>query len=76
VIAESGRKTISAARRRVRPEVKSPFDFLTPIWHGRLWNSPIIYYLSKVIQLFRFACKMPFEIFEEGIFPVRKNFNR
>jgi hypothetical protein len=31
VIAENGRKTISAARGRVRPEVKSPFDCLTPI---------------------------------------------
>jgi hypothetical protein len=31
VIAENGRKTISAARGRVRPEVKSPFDILTPI---------------------------------------------
>jgi hypothetical protein len=33
VIAENGRKTISAARGRVRPEVKSPFDCLTPIWY-------------------------------------------
>jgi hypothetical protein len=32
VIAENGRKTISAARGRVRPEVKSPFDCSTPIW--------------------------------------------
>jgi hypothetical protein len=33
VIAENGRKTISAARGRARPEVKSPFDSLTPIWY-------------------------------------------
>jgi hypothetical protein len=33
VIAENGRKTISAARGRARPEVKSPFDCLTPIWY-------------------------------------------
>jgi hypothetical protein len=33
VIAENGRKTVSAARRRARPEVKSPFDCLTPIWY-------------------------------------------
>jgi hypothetical protein len=33
VIAENGRKTISAARGRVRPEVKSPFDCLTAIWY-------------------------------------------
>jgi hypothetical protein len=33
VIAENGIKTISADRGRVRPEVKSPFDFLTPIWY-------------------------------------------
>jgi hypothetical protein len=31
VIAENGRMTISAARGRVRLEVKSPFDSLTPI---------------------------------------------
>jgi hypothetical protein len=33
VIAENGRKTISAARGCARPEVKSPFDCLTPIWY-------------------------------------------
>jgi hypothetical protein len=33
LIVENGGKTISAARRRVRSEVKSPFDFLTPIWY-------------------------------------------
>jgi hypothetical protein len=33
VIAENGRKTISAARGRARSEVKSPFDCLTPIWY-------------------------------------------
>jgi hypothetical protein len=32
IIAENGGKTISAARRRVIPEVKSPFDSSTPIW--------------------------------------------
>jgi hypothetical protein len=31
VIAENDRKTISAARGRARPEVKSPFDCLTPV---------------------------------------------
>jgi hypothetical protein len=31
VIAENSRNTISAARGRVRPEVKSPFDSLTRI---------------------------------------------
>jgi hypothetical protein len=75
VIAENGRKTISAARGRVRPEVKSPFDSLTPICIGRFWNFSIIFYLSKVIRLFRFACKMPFENFGEGIFPREKNFS-
>jgi hypothetical protein len=33
VIAGNGRKTISAARGRSKPEVKSPFDSLTPIWY-------------------------------------------
>jgi hypothetical protein len=42
---------------------------------GRFWNFSIIFYLSKVIRLFRFACKMPFEIFGEGIFPREKNFS-
>jgi hypothetical protein len=31
LLAENGRKTISAARGRVRPKVKSPYDSLTPI---------------------------------------------
>jgi hypothetical protein len=73
VIAENGRKTISAARGRVRPEVKSPFDSLIPIWCtvGRFWNFSTIFYLSKVIRHCRFACKMLFENFGEGIFPVK-----
>jgi hypothetical protein len=33
VNAENGRKTISAARGHARPEVKSPFDSLTPTWY-------------------------------------------
>jgi hypothetical protein len=33
VIAENGGKRISAARGHARPEVKSPFDCLTPIWY-------------------------------------------
>jgi hypothetical protein len=32
-----------------------------------------MFYMSKVIRLFRFACKMPFEIFGEGTIP-RENF--
>jgi hypothetical protein len=40
---------------------------------GQFWNFSIIFYLSKVIRLFRFAYKMPFENFGEGIFP-RENF--
>jgi hypothetical protein len=35
----------------------------------RLWNFSIIFYLSKIIRLFRFACKMPFENFGEGYSP-------
>jgi hypothetical protein len=31
LMPKKGIKTISAARGRVRPEVKSPFDCLTPI---------------------------------------------
>jgi hypothetical protein len=42
---------------------------------GRFWNFSIIFYLSKVIRLFRFACKMPFENFGEGIFPREKFFS-
>jgi hypothetical protein len=33
LIAENGGKTLSAARRRVRPQVKSLFDSLTPVWY-------------------------------------------
>jgi hypothetical protein len=43
---------------------------------GRFWKFSIIFYLSKVIRLFRFACKMPFENFGEGIFPRNFFFHR
>jgi hypothetical protein len=33
LIAENDGKTISAARGRVRPEVKSLFDSFNPIWY-------------------------------------------
>jgi hypothetical protein len=33
LVAENDGKTFSAANGRVRPEVKSPFDFLIPIWY-------------------------------------------
>jgi hypothetical protein len=33
LIAKNGGKTISAAKGRVRPELKSPFALLTPIWY-------------------------------------------
>jgi hypothetical protein len=35
LIAENGGKTILAARGRVRPEVKSPFDSLSAFWYWR-----------------------------------------
>jgi hypothetical protein len=59
-IAEDGEKTISAARERVTPEVKSPCDSLTRFDIGRLWNFSAIFHRSKVMRLFQFACKMPF----------------
>jgi hypothetical protein len=73
VIAESGRKTISAARGLARPEVKSPFDCLTPIGYRSVLE--FFDYLLPVLSYstFRFACKMLFENFGEGIFP-RENF--
>jgi hypothetical protein len=82
VIAENGRKTISAARGCAKPEVMSPFDSLTSIWYrSEFFNYlfvqryfSIIFYLSKVIRLLRFACKMPFENFGEVIFPREKIF--
>jgi hypothetical protein len=69
VIAEKGRKTISAARGRARPEVKSPFDSLTPIWYRSVLE--FFDYLLPVqsYSTFRFSCKMPFENFGEEIFP-------
>jgi hypothetical protein len=39
---------------------------------GRFWKFSIIFYLSKDIRLLRFACKMPFENFGEGIFHRQK----
>jgi hypothetical protein len=41
---------------------------------GRFCNFSATFYLSKVIRLFRFACKMPFEIIGEGKFLVKKFF--
>jgi hypothetical protein len=42
---------------------------------GRFWSFSIIFYLSKVIRFFRFACKMPFENFGERIFFRKKFFS-
>jgi hypothetical protein len=39
---------------------------------GLFWNFSIIFYLSKVMRLFRFAFKIPFENFWEGIFSREK----
>jgi hypothetical protein len=69
VIAENGVKTISVARGRVIPEVKSPFDCLTPISFKSALEFLVYLLPSKVILLFRFVCKMPFEILGEEIFP-------
>jgi hypothetical protein len=38
------------------------------------WNFASISHRSKVIRLFRFACKMPFENSGEGVLPLKKNF--
>jgi hypothetical protein len=75
VIAENARKTISAARRRARPEVKSPFDCLTSIWYR-----PVLEFFDYLLPVesystFRFARKLPFENFGEGIFPGEKIFS-
>jgi hypothetical protein len=59
----------------VRPEVKSPFDSMTPIGIGRFWNFSISFYLSKGIQL-QFACRMLFEILGKGYCPVKNFFHR
>jgi hypothetical protein len=48
LVAENGGKMISAASWRVRPEVKSLFDSLTPIWYKWALNISAIFYLSKV----------------------------
>jgi hypothetical protein len=67
VIAENGRKTISAARGRVRPEVKSPFDSLTRFDVDRCWIFSIIFYLSLVIRLFDLHVKSPFKFWGRDI---------
>jgi hypothetical protein len=76
VIAENGRKTISAARGRVRPEVKSPFDFSTPIWYTSVLDFSGYLLPVKSYSTFRFACKMPFGNFGEEIIPREKFFHR
>jgi hypothetical protein len=66
------------AERRFRPlggVLDRKWSHRSIVWPrfvtGRFWNFSIIFYLSKVIRLFRFACKMPFENFGEGISPVK-----
>jgi hypothetical protein len=74
VIAENGGKTISIARERIRPEVKSPFDFLTLIWY-RLVSEFFGYLLHvKNYSTFSICMQNAFEIFGEGIFPGGKIF--
>jgi hypothetical protein len=58
-------------------EVMPPSDSLTPIWYrssleffGNL--SPFKHYAT----FFRFARKLPFDIFWEGIFPHKRFFHR
>jgi hypothetical protein len=69
------------AERRFRPlgacqtGSEVTIRFLDPIWFRSVLDFSAIFYLSKVIRLFRFACKMPFEIFGEGIFPYEKIFS-
>jgi hypothetical protein len=42
---------------------------------GRFWNFASISHRSKVIRLFRFACKMPSENSGEGVLPTEKFFS-
>jgi hypothetical protein len=42
---------------------------------GRLWNFASISHRSKVIRLFRFACKMPFKNSGEGVLPPEHFFS-
>jgi hypothetical protein len=75
-VAEIGRKTISAARGRARPEVKSPFDCLTPIWSRSVleffdYLLPVQSYSTFSISMYS---KMSFENFGEGIFPRERFF--
>ena len=76
LIAEKGGKTISAAMGRVRPEVKSPFSSLTPIWYRSVLE--FFDYLSPVdsCSTFRLTCKMPFESFGKEYSPVKKVLHR
>jgi hypothetical protein len=43
---------------------------------GRFWNFASISHRSKVMRLFRFACKMPFENSGEGVLPTENFFHR
>jgi hypothetical protein len=55
LLAENGTKTISAARGRVKPELKSPFDSLTSIRYGSGFGIlRLSFTVSKVIRLYRF----------------------
>jgi hypothetical protein len=75
VIAENGRKTISAARGRVRPEVKSPFDSLTPIWYrSALEFFQLSFTCQKLFDFFDLHVKCPLKFLGKGYSPVKKFF--
>jgi hypothetical protein len=70
VIAEDGRKTISAARGRARPEVKTPFDSLTPICDRSVFGIfRSSFTCPKLFDFFDLHVKCPLKILGKGYSP-------
>jgi hypothetical protein len=76
VIAENGRKTISAARGVLYRKWRYRSIPWPRFGIGWVLNFASISHRSKVIRLLRCACKMPFENSGEGYCPPKKKFYR
>jgi hypothetical protein len=75
LIAEKGGKTISVARGRVRPKVKSPFDSLILTWYrSALEFFGYLLPFKSYSDFFDIHVKCPFTFFGKG-FPREKKFS-
>jgi hypothetical protein len=76
VIAENDRKTISVARGRARPEVKSPFDYFIRFGMVGFGIFRLSFTYPKLFDFFDLHVKCPLKIFGKGYSPVKNFFHR